>query len=202
MIIVDYEQLSEQWFKEKAGKPSASGFDKIVTTKGEPSKQAGKYLYQLAGENIVGVKTETYSNAAMERGIILEAEARSLFSVITDLEVTQVGLIYPDARKAYLCSPDGIINGEAGLEIKCPLIHTHVGYLLDNKLPTDYIQQVQGSMLVAGFSTWFFMSYFPGLPPLILEVERNEEFISKLEAELERFVVELAVVTRKLKEML
>ncbi|MDO9530370.1 MAG: YqaJ viral recombinase family protein [Syntrophales bacterium] len=202
MIKIDCEQLSPEWFLEKVGKPSAGSFDKIVTSKGEPSKQREKYLYQLAGETIAGMKTETYSNEAMKRGIELEAEARDLFMMITDLEVTQVGIIYPDAGKAYGCSPDGIIEDSAGLEIKCPLIHTHVDYLLRGILPTDYVQQVQGSMLVTGFNWWFFCSYFPGLPPLIIKVPRDGVFIEKLRTELEKFCLDLAIVINKLKAMI
>jgi len=200
MIIVDCEQMSEQWFSEKAGKPSASNFDKIITTKGEPSKQAKKYLYQLAGESITGIKTEGYQNAAMLRGIELEPQARSLFEMIHDVEVKQVGLCYPDEQKKYLSSPDGLLDN-AGLEIKCPEIHTHVSYLIEGKLPTDYFQQVQGGMAVTGLPFWHFMSYYPGLPPFIIKVERDDAFISKLKAELDKFCYELVITVKRLKEM-
>ena len=40
MLVMDeIEQLSPKWFQEHAGIPGASSFDKIVTTKGEQSKQ-------------------------------------------------------------------------------------------------------------------------------------------------------------------
>jgi hypothetical protein len=52
MIPVEIEQGSTAWFSEKAYKPSASCFDKIVTSKGERSAQRKTYLYQLAGESI------------------------------------------------------------------------------------------------------------------------------------------------------
>ena len=199
MVILECEQYSEEWFTLRAGIPTASNFDKIVTTKGEPSKSAKNYLYQLAGEQITGVKTETYQNAIMQRGLEMEAEAKDLFRFALG-EVKEVGLIYPDEQKKYSCSPDGLLE-DAGLEIKCPLIHTQVSYLLLNKLPTDYIQQVQGSMLITGFKKWWFMSYYPGLPPLILEIHRDEAFIEKLKKELDSFVNELVQITHQLKEM-
>lgn len=202
MIVIDCEQGGEQWFAEKAGKPSASNFDKVVTTKGEPSKQAKKYLYQLAGESITGLKAESYQNASMLRGIELEPQARSLFELIHDVEVKQVGLCYPDEQKKYLASPDGLIVGkEEGIELKCPEIHTHVSYLMEGKLPTDYFQQVQGSMLVTGFETYWFMSYYPGLPPFIIKVERDNAFLERLKAELDSFCMELAMTVKRLKEM-
>jgi len=200
MIPIYCDQMSEVWFAEKTGKPGASSFDKIVTTKGEPSKSAKNYLYQLAGETIVGIKTETYQNAIMQRGIELEPSARSLFEMMYDVEVQQVGLCYPDEQKKYLCSPDGLLE-DAGLEIKCPLIHTHVSYLLGNKLPTDYIQQVQGSMAVTGFSAWWFMSYYPGIKPFIIKVERDNIFIEKLKTVLDSFCLELALTVKKISEL-
>ena len=200
MIPIYCDQMSEVWFAEKTGKPGASSFDKIVTTKGEPSKSAKNYLYQLAGETIVGLKTETYQNAIMQRGIELEPSARSLFEMMYDVEVQQVGLCYPDEQKKYLCSPDGLLE-DAGLEIKCPLIHTHVSYLLGNKLPTDYIQQVQGSMAVTGFSAWWFMSYYPGIKPFIIKVERDNIFIEKLKTVLDSFCLELALTVKKISEL-
>ena len=203
MIISDCEQLSETWFAERAGNPGASSFDKIVTSTGASSKQRKQYMYALAGEAITGKKEDIYQNAAMQRGVELEAEARQFFELVEGVEVRQVGLIYPDEQKKYHISPDGVDpeTKKFGLEIKCPLVHTHVEYLLENKLPTKYVQQVQGSMLVTGFSHWFFLSYYPGLKPLLIKVERDERFISKLEKELDSFCMELAGLILKIKEM-
>jgi putative phage-type endonuclease len=201
MIIEDFEQLSPEWFAARCGIPSASKFSDIVTSKGDPSKSAERYLYQLAGERITGAKVETYMNDAMKRGVELEGEARTLFEMIHGVEVRQVGLVYRDEQKQYSCSPDGIVGYDDGLEIKCPLIHTHVAYLLKGTLPVEYVQQVQGSMLITGFNVWWFMSYFPGLPPLILRIKRDEKFIAKLEAALDSFCTELAMVVGKLRGM-
>ena len=201
MIMVDCEQMSPEWFQYRCGVPSASNFDKIVTSKGSPSRQATNYMYKLASERIVGTKEETYQSDAMTRGIELESEAKDLFRMLNDIEVKEVGLCYKDDDRQFSCSPDGIINDSEGLEIKCPLSHTHVKYLLDNKLPIDYIQQVQGSMLVTGFQSWWFMSYFPGMPPLIVEVKRDNDFCAKLKVELDEFCTKLDEITEQLRGM-
>jgi hypothetical protein len=88
-----------------------------------------------------------------------------------------------------------------GIEVKCPLIHTHVGYLLAGTLPTDYFQQVQGSMFVTGFSSWWFMSYYPAIPPLIIQVKRDDAFCAKLKVALDSFCNELDEITDKLKAL-
>jgi len=199
MIILDCEQMDLEWWQAHVGTPSASNFSKILTPTGKSSASAKDYMYQLAGEILTGKKTETYHNAVMQRGIEMEAEARTLYELMFDCEVQQVGLIYPDEQKKYCCSPDGIVD-DRGIEIKCPLIHTHVGYLLSGKLPTIYVPQVQGSMLITGFKRWDFMSYFPGLKPLIVKVERDDKYCNLLAKELDKFIDELVKTIRKLKE--
>ena len=86
---------------------------------------------------------------------------------------------------------------DTGLEIKCPKDHTHVGYLRSQKIPTKYIPQVQGSMLVTGFKSWYFMSYYPAMPPLIIEVKRDDEYIAKLKDALDEFCDKLDEVTKE-----
>ncbi|MCK5610002.1 YqaJ viral recombinase family protein [Candidatus Pacearchaeota archaeon] len=195
MIILDVEQGSDEWFQARVGVPSASIFDKIVTSKGVLSTSKQKLIYKLAGERVIGAKEEGYTNGAMQRGIELEPEARSLFELITGKNVTEVGLCYHDERKDRSCSPDGLVETGMtlmeGLEIKCPELQTHVEYLIGNKLPTKYFQQVQGSLYVTGFDRWHFMSYYPGMKPLHVIVERDEIWIAKLSKALDDFVVEL-----------
>jgi len=196
MQIIDCVQGSPEWFEARCGIPTASGFDKIVTSIGAPSKQKKQYLYKLAGEALSGVIEESYQNATMQRGTLMESEARDMYSLISDLEVSEVGFCRKDG---YGASPDGLVGLDGCLEIKCPLVATHVGYLFDNKLPTKYIQQVQGQLLVTGRKWCDFVSYFPNLKPLIVRVQRDEQFILTLKTELEKFCIELKEVINEIK---
>ena len=198
MIIVDdILQGSPEWFSLKCGTPGASSFDKIITTKGEPSKQAVDYRYQLAAEAITGRVEQGYQSTAMAMGIERESESRALYELICGVDVRQVGFIFHDT-KMYGCSPDGLCE-TWGLEMKNVLPKTQVKYLLDGKLPTDYFQQVQGSMLVTGFDRWDFMSYSPGLDPLIIQCEPDLTFQGKLKDQLEVFCLELVKLIKKVK---
>ena len=201
MIEVDIEQLSPDWFKLRGAIPTASNFEKIVTSKGEPSKQQQAYLYQLAGESLIGRKEESYTNYAMQRGIDLEPEAKGFYEFITGNSLRQVGLCYQDEQQKWACSPDGLIDDNGLFELKCPLLHTHVAYLLKGTLPVEYVQQIQGSMMICDCQWADFMSYYPGVKPLIIRVERDEEFISKLAKELDSFCDQLALTIKKLKEL-
>ena len=200
MIILEHEQQSPEWHAARCGCPSASNFDLIVTTKGETSKQREKYLYRLAGERITGKAEETYQNAAMQRGTELEGEARSFYQLVNDVEVKQVGFCLADGNFRYGCSPDGLIGENGIIEIKCPLIATHVGYLLKGELPIDYFQQVQGGLLVTGREWTDFISYYCGMDPLIVRVERDDAFIDKLKGHLEDFCIELDKIVKTLKK--
>lgn len=196
MKIIDCVQNTPEWFAAKCGVPSASNFDKLLQVSGKPSKQRTKYLYRLAGETITGIQEDSYQNAAMLRGIEMEAEAKQLYQLISGVSVQEVGFCLADGFGA---SPDGFVGNPGLLEIKCPIMATQVGYLLDNKLPTDYKQQVQGQLLVTERKWCDFMSYFPGLRPLILRVERDEKFLKLLEVELKKFCKELKEVVKKIR---
>lgn len=196
MKIINIIQGSPEWFAARCGIPTASCFDKILCIDGKVSKQRTKYLWQLAGETIAGIQEETYTNGAMERGKIMEDEARQLYQLITGKEVLQVGFCLAEG---YGASPDGLVGDKGLLELKCPIISTQVGYLLDNKLPSDYFQQVQGQLLVTNREWVDFMSYYPALKPLIIRVQRDEKFIGLLKAELKTFCVELKKIAKKIK---
>jgi hypothetical protein len=197
VIIENCAQGSIEWYQLHAGVPGASSFDRIITTKGELSKQRGDYLYELAGEKILGSTEEGYLSFSMQKGLEREAEARSLFEFVTGKEVKQVGFVFKNENRTVGCSPDGLLEN-AGLEIKCPMLKTHTKYLLEGKLPTDYFTQVQGSMWVCDYAMWFFMSYYPGMPHLILEVKRDNDFIGKLEISMANFIRDLKKMHQEL----
>lgn len=201
MIIVDVEQGSDAWFKEKLGKPSASNISRIITNDGKPSKQREGYLYELAGEVITQSRVDSYKNAAMEEGNAREQEAVDFFCMNQDVEIQRVGVVYKDAEKKFLCSPDGIIVGKTdeGFECKNPLPKTQVKYLLDGGLPSEYFGQVQFSLYVTGFKVWNFLSYVPAMKPLIVKVKRDEGFLLCLGVEIKRFCEELESVVEKIR---
>lgn len=199
MKIIDAEQRSPDWFAAKAGVPSASGFHNILTPTGKPTTgaKAVNYRNTLLAEWLVGGEIESYTNQWMQRGVEMEAEARESFEFITDMTVDEVGFCKSEAPVCG-CSPDGLIGGGEGLEIKCPAPYTHVQYLLDGRVPNEYIPQIQGSMLVTGRDLWWFMSYHPGMDPLIIGVSRDDDYIGALAEALGKFNRELSECKQKL----
>lgn len=184
--IFDCDQGSPEWFACRAGIPTASRFADVLA-KGE-GKTRRKYLYELAGERITGETTESFSNAHMDRGKVMEDEARRYYAFMKDAAPQRVGFIRNGARGA---SPDSLVDVNGGLEIKTALPHIQIERLLRNDLPPEHRAQVQGSLWVGEREWWDFMSYWPKMPPLIVRVRRDEAYIRDLSIAVSAFNEEL-----------
>jgi hypothetical protein len=180
MRIINCEQGSPEWLQARLGVPSASSYSKLITTTGKASAQAEAYINQLVAERITGEPSFFQVTDPMQRGMDLEPEARVRYEMETGNLVEQVGFLMHDTLEAG-ASPDGLVGEEGGLEIKCPMRSTHVEYLRNGRLPSKYIQQVQGCLWISGRDWWHFMSYHPKMTPLIIRVYRDEVFIKALE---------------------
>jgi hypothetical protein len=201
LMLENIVQNTPEWKAEKLGKPSASRFNEILTATGAVSKQRDGYMYDLAAQVISGIYPEGFTSPAMEEGVRREEESRKLYEMIRGVTVKQVGIIYKDENRKYLCSPDGIVDDERGLELKNVLPRTQIKYLLSGQFPGDYHGQVQGSLFITGFKRWDFLSYSPGLPPFIIECRRDEKFISALAYELDAFTNELQAMIKRLQDV-
>lgn len=177
LITLDCEQGSEEWLAARLGIPTATGFENIVTATGKKSASYIKYMAELIEESIIGLQDESFKSRFMERGNQLEPLARSAYEFITGNAVMQVGGVYLDENKEVMVSPDGLIPElKKGLEIKCPKMSTHIRYLLEGGLPSEYVIQVQANLWVTGYETWDFVSYCPEYQRQTLylfTVERN-----------------------------
>ena len=187
MLVSNFEQGSSEWLQSRLGKPTASNFGKLITPTGKPSTSAEGYINELIAQKITGELPEFYTNAAMERGNELEPAAKALYEFINGVEVVEVGLCLHDEFECG-ASPDALVGDDGGLEVKCPLPHTHVAYLRDGKVPSKYIPQIQGCLWITGREWWDFMSYHPAMEDLIVRVERDNEYIKKLADQVERAV--------------
>ena len=204
MRTIDCPQLSPEWWRHHKGRPSASNFGRIMTpAKRNYSAQALKYACELVAELVnpnepwlSPSQAGPFRSTAMENGLNFEDDARRAYAMLTDNEVRQVGLCIDDSGR-FICSPDGLIGDDGGLELKVPQIATQAEYLLAGGLPPEYAGQVHGSLIVTGREWWDFFSYAPGLPPLRIRVE-PDDFTAALRRCLDQFWDEYAEVCSKL----
>lgn len=200
-VFEDVEQGSDAWRKLRAGLPTASEFSDVVAKvgpKGGIPKGRQKLLWRLAGEILTGEPEDTYQNADMQRGKDREQEARDWYAFDQDCEPKQVAFI----RNGNCgCSPDSVI-GEAGLlEIKDAKPSIQIERLIAGTLPSEHRAQCQGQLMVSGRQWVDFLSHSRGLPPLLIRVARDEEYITELRAGVDRFVAELEVLVKWLRAM-
>jgi len=188
-VLVEVEQRSDEWQKLRCGVATASCFDRIITpATGKPSASAVAYRRELLAEWLTAQPVSVKESGWMQRGTEMEPEARAFYEFEADAEVTETGFVYLDERRLIGCSPDGLVSDDGLVEIKCPAPHTHVGYLIDAKLPTAYIPQVQGCLWVTGRQWCDFISYHPEVEPLIVRVNRDESYIAKMAVLVEAFI--------------
>ena len=184
--VFDVEQGSPEWFEARRGVVTASRFSDVLS-KGQGITRR-KYLLTLAGEAITGEVAESYSNAHMERGHVMEGDARDLYAFAKDVEPMLVGFMRRGRAGA---SPDSLVGDNGMLEIKSKLPHLQIDMLEKNKLPSEHVAQVQGQLLVSGREYCDFVSYWPKLPLFCIRVERDEKYIAALEQAIADFVGEL-----------
>lgn len=157
MKIYDIEQQSEDWFNIRKGKVTASH----ATAIGNCGKGLETYILELMAEYYSTGEKDRFSNKHTERGNELEEQARSIYELTNSVKVNQVGFIeYND----YVgCSPDGLIDKDGGIEIKCPDDVKYFKLLLngEKEIDSDYIWQIQMNLLITNRKWWDFVAYNP-----------------------------------------
>jgi hypothetical protein len=191
LTIVDCDQGSEGWFRARMGIPSASEFHTVMAVGPKGGKSVGRvaYLNKLAGELLTGEPAELgYCGPDMERGKVMEDEARDLYAFTFDADPQRVGFVRNGDKGA---SPDSLIDTDGGLEIKSAAPHVQIARLLKDELPSEHRAQVQGNLWVCERQYWDFISYCPKLPLFRVRVYRDETYIAKLAQEVDLFNIEL-----------
>ena len=181
MIVLDCEQGSDEWIQARLGIPTATGFGSILTSKGELSAGRRKYRAQLVTE---WVKKEQYAPVEtdeMYRGKELESAAFEAYSLITDIMPVKVGFCFRDEKRMVGCSPDGLVAEEGLLELKCPSLDTHIGYLETDEFPMTYFAQTQGQIWVTGRKWVDFMSFYPSYPHFLVRMLPDERYQRRYE---------------------
>ena len=190
-------QGTPEWFAQRLGHVTASRLSDVMA-KGKTGEAVtrAKYRMQLVAERITGLVDESFTSAAMEWGVEQEKFARIRYEADTGYFVDEAEFCNHPTIKWLGASPDGIISGvNALIEIKCPNRETHLGYRLDNKPPSKYVNQMQCQMWVTGADWCDFVSYDPRVPEhlqlFISRLQRDNDLIAKMEIETIKFLSEV-----------
>jgi putative phage-type endonuclease len=199
------EQRTDEWYKARLGKVTASRVaDVVAKTKSGYSTSRANYMAELICERLTGAKGESYMSAAMQWGVDQEPRARAAYEAETGALVTEIGFTPHGDMGATGASPDGLVDNDGLVEIKCPITATHLETLLTETVPSRYITQMQWQMACTGRKWCDFVSYDPRLPDgmelFVKRVPRDDKLISELEDEVGLFILEMSGKLEKLME--
>lgn len=194
--MIEVEQRTDEWFAARIGKVTASRVaDVIAKTKTGYSATRDNYMAQLVCERLTGQKGESFTNAAMQHGTETEPLARASYEALKDVLVDEVGFVPHPSIEMAGASPDGLVNDDGLLEIKCPNTATHIETLLSQTVPGKYNTQMQFQMACTGRKWCDFVSFDNRLPTelqlFVKRVPRDDVFIKQMEAEIVQFLAEL-----------
>lgn len=200
------EQRSEEWFRARAGKVTASRVaDVIAKTKSGYSTSRDNYMAELICQRLTGNLGDSYQNAAMVWGTNTEPFARAAYCSAKGVSVEEVGFVPHPTLDDAGASPDGLVGEEGLLEIKCPLTSTHMNMILEQEIPTKYHVQMQWQMACTGRLFCDFVSFDPRMPEnlqlYIHLVDRDNKMIANLEAEVAKFLSEMENKIAKLNKL-
>jgi hypothetical protein len=196
--IFDCAQGSPEWFSARLGLPTASEFATVMAKgrDGGASLTRKTYMLKLAGEILTGEPAENFSNGHMERGKIMEAEARDLYAFTYDAYLTSVGFVR-NGNKG--CSPDSLIGDAGMLELKTKLPHLLIECLLKDDFPPEHKAQCQGALWVAEREWIDIAIYWPKLPLFVKRARRDDGYIANLAGAVDAFNDELQETVRRIR---
>lgn len=203
---IEIEQGSDLWKQVRLGHVTASSVADVMSKgkDGKESETRAKYRMKVVAERLTGEAQGSYSNSYMEWGSEQEQFAAIAYELEKDVLVEKTGFwLHPTIRWLGV-SPDRLVGDDGLIEVKCPATTTHLGYLLDGKVPTKYMKQIQCQLWVTGREWCDFVSFDPRLTKrqrlLIVRCERNKKLIGEMESEVVKFLEEVESLITKLGE--
>lgn len=204
-IIEGLEQGTAEWLQTRIGIVTGSRvadvMAKLVRKDGEPQCRKD-YRAELVSEILTGRAAEHYVSPAMQWGVDTEVFARNAYEIEV-AEVEAVGFALHPSISRFGASPDGLVGTDGLVEFKCPTTATHLEYVIAGDVPSQYHWQMLAEMACAERKWCDFVSYDPRLPKrlqlFVRRFERDDVRIAAMEAEVERFLVELDSLVEKVK---
>jgi hypothetical protein len=168
----DIEQGSEEWHALRCGILTASEMKFIVTPTLKPASNDKEraHLFELLGQRITQHTEPRYISDDMLRGHEDEIEARIRYAE-NFAPVTECGFVTNDDHVFVIgYSPDGLVDYDGLIECKSRRQKYQVETILADRVPEEYMLQIQTGLLVTGREWLDFVSYCAGLPMFVKRV--------------------------------
>lgn len=197
-----FAQHSPEWYAIKAGKWSASNAATIMG--GLETSGLASLVKDVAWERVYGpAESESYQSPAMQRGTIMEAEARDWCAFVTGRDIEQVGFVEHATVPNVGWSPDGLCLPRA-TEVKCPLHKAWMDVKRTGKVPAEYRWQCAWASWVGQLDGLDFVAYHPKGGGLLIPFDFDSALAEQMEARvavLETKVAEWVAILTEQQEL-
>ena len=199
------EQRTEEWHQARLGKVTASRVaDVMAKTKAGYGASRANYMAELIVERLTGRPEDSFQSPAMTWGTNTEPLARAAYEAHKGVLVEEVGFVPHPTIPMAGASPDGLVDMDGLVEIKCPNTATHIETLMTGNVPLKYVLQMHWQMICTGREWCDFVSFDPRMPEgMQLFVARfmySNDTASDLIKEVTAFLKELGDKVSSLKE--
>jgi len=218
MIFHNDPQGSEEWLASRRGVITGSRFKdcrdfkqptaaqkKEGIVRGEPTKDQLVYAMDVARERVGGTAPSKFVNAAMRTGTTEEPFARQHYEAHTGYLVEEVGFITTDDR-LFGVSVDGLIDDDGIVEIKTMVSSDTLFTAVVRGDISAYVDQCNGAMWLLGRRWVDLVLWAPDLEPIgrhltIIRIDRDDNAINELEADLMSFAARVQENERMLRQI-
>ncbi len=204
-------QRSPAWFAARLGRATGSIASAIKakpkTGNGEAVTRRNERV-RLAIEQLTGVPQDDafgFLSADMKRGIAHEPLAGVAYEARTGEVLRRPGFLSMRDHKAG-CSLDFDVGNITGfLEAKCPNAAIQIETIEQNRVPPEHMPQITHNFWVSEAKWCDFISYNASMPKhlqlFVFRVERDEPAIKIYETEVLRFLAEVSLTVKTMREM-
>ncbi|MFS1537664.1 MAG: YqaJ viral recombinase family protein [Candidatus Phlomobacter fragariae] len=107
----------------------------------------------------------------------------------------KTGFVPHPTIELFGANPDGLVNDDGLIEIKCPNTTTHIETIITGKPKYEYLLQMHGQMMCTGRNWCDFISYDDRLPPNLayykIRIIKDDKLVNKIEQTVQRFINKL-----------
>lgn len=195
------EQGSDEWHELRCGMLTASEMKLVLTPtlKVANNDKTRSHVYELAAQRVTRYTEPQYISDDMLRGMEDEVRAAALYSDRYD-PVTSCGFIVNSSLGFEIgCSPDGLVGDDGVIEIKSRRQKYQMQTIAEDKVPDEYMLQIQTVLFVTQRKWLDFISYCGGMPMFVKRVEPDAEYFDAIKEASTSFEQNIADVVEKYK---
>ena len=160
------------------------------------------YFAELVTERLTGQQEEGFTTKDMEWGNTWEPVARAAYEAECGVFVNESGYVPHPRILRSGASPDGLVNGDGLIEIKCRKTAQHLATITDGKIKREQMFQMQWQMACTGRMWCDSVSFDPRLPYHlqlhIIRVEADPKMIAEISIKVQEFDAEVEAMLEKL----